>query len=173
MTPRHIICQLAAMLAMLAAGPARAADTVFSWKEDGRTVSALIDPDTRATLDNRSVRQLPLLTQSQSVRLYRTDSVQRRELATRQPGLLPVLRRGSHSQWLVPAGGVIVHTDNETALHDWVKQQGLQLQTTAVQGYWLIPTAAGEAALTLATRLQSLPGVQTASPNWAGPRAKR
>ena len=80
MTPRHIICQLAAMLAMLAAGPARAADTVFSWKEDGRTVSALIDPDTRATLDNRSVRQLPLLTQSQSVRLYRTDSVQRREL---------------------------------------------------------------------------------------------
>lgn len=157
---------------LLSSSVALAADTVFSWKEDGKTVTAIMDGNTRASLDNRQL-PLPLLADSNALRLYRTDTAQRRELAAAQSAMLPVLRRGKSGPWLVPVGGVIVRTQDEATLQAWARQHGHSLQATAVRGYWLLSSAAGNAALELSTQLQQLPGIQTASPNWASPRAKR
>ncbi|MFN4236673.1 MAG: hypothetical protein ACK4FZ_05440 [Vogesella sp.] len=157
---------------LLSSGMVLAADSVFSWKEDGKTITAIVDGNTRASLDNRQL-PLPLVANSHALRLYRTDTAQRRELAAAQPAMLPVLRRGKNGPWLVPVGGVVVRTQDEAALQNWVRQHGHSLQATAVRGYWLLSSAAGTAALELSTQLQQLPGIQTATPNWASPRAKR
>lgn len=162
-------------LLLAASAPLLAAPAVFTWKEDGKTRTAIIDQNTRATLGNHAVDSLALQAQERHVRFYRTDSARSRQIADRQPALLPVLRQGKDSRgpWMLPAGGVIVQTRDETALQGWAAQQGLTLKASPVSGYWMLETAPGQAALQVSSQVQQLPGVETASPNWATPRSKR
>jgi len=156
-------------------GPLLAAEQTFRWLENGISRSATIDPDTRASINTPSPNGLTVSKQEKDIRFYRTDTARSRQLAARQPGLLPVLREGKANKgpWLLPVGGVVVHTQNEAALAAWAKQQGLSLQASAVNGYWLVPTAPGEAALKVSSQLLQLPGIQTAVPNWSSPKGKR
>ncbi len=157
---------------LCSAGPLLAADTGFHWLENGVPRHAVIDPDTRASISS-SVTGLTLSKQEKGVRFYRTDTQRSRALAARQPALLPVLREGSSGPWLLPVGGVVVRTENQAALESWARQQGVSLQPSPVNGYWLVPTAPGDAALQTTRQLLNLPGIQTATPNWSGPRSKR
>lgn len=155
---------------------ASAAEQTFSWKENGKTRSAIVDDNSRASLDSKArISGLSLAGEHKGIRFYRTDSGRSRELAAGQQALIPVLRQGqgSYAPWLLPAGGVIVQTSDETALRQFAAEHGVSVTASPVSGYWLLPTAPGQAALDLASQLQNLPGVQTAAPNWATSRGKR
>ena len=158
---------------LCSAGPLLAADTGFHWLENGVPRHALIDPDTRANISSSTITGLTLSKQEKGVRFYRTDTPRSRALAARQPALLPVLREGGSGPWLLPVGGVVVRTENQAVLENWARQQGMSLQASPVKGYWLLVTAPGEAALQATSQLLNLPGIQTAAPNWSGPRSKR
>lgn len=164
---------IATLLAM--ASQSWAAPEVFTWKENGKNRSAILDPDTRATVGKTPAPNLTLQGQEQNIRFYRTDTVRARQLADQQTTLLPVLRQGSDSRapWLLPAGGVVVQTRDEAALRQWANQQGIPLKSSPVKGYWLLETAPGHAALQVTTQVQQLPGIETASPNWSTTRSKR
>lgn len=157
------------------AGPLLAAGQTFRWLENGIARHAIIDPDTRASITTTAANGLTVSKQDKGVRFYRTDTARSRQLAARQPDLLPVLREGKTNKgpWLLPVGGVVVRTQDEAALAAWAKQQGLSVQASAVNGYWLVQTAPGEAALKVTSQLLQLPGIQTAAPNWSGPKEKR
>jgi len=157
------------------AAPLQAAGQTFRWLENGISRSAIIDPDTRASITATAPNGLAVSKQEKEVRFYRTDTARSRQLAARQTDLLPVLREGKANKgpWLLPVGGVVVRTLDEAALAAWAKQQGLSVQASAVTGYWLVHTAPGEAALNVSGQLLQLPGIQTAVPNWSGPKEKR
>ncbi|MFN4236671.1 MAG: hypothetical protein ACK4FZ_05430 [Vogesella sp.] len=148
---------------------------VFTWKEAGKTRIAVVDPDTRAAMGKDKVNHLALHGQDRNVRFYRTDTIRSRQIADSQPALLPVLRQGKDNRgpWMLPAGGVIVRTQDEAALKQWASQQGVALKNSPVAGYWILETAPGQAALQVSNRVQQLPGIETASPNWATARGKR
>lgn len=152
----------------------------FQWKEEGRSVSAWVDPDYRAEVvagsKSRSVtaRQLEAAGSSGPLRLYKVQASQRRDVAA-DTALLPVVRSApsSSAPYLVPAGGVLVSTSDEAALRAWLDQRGLTLRAAGVSGFWLVPSSANEEALQLASQLSQLPGVSTATPNWRRPLQKR
>jgi hypothetical protein len=166
---------LLASLLLLSTRPLLASDQVFTWKENGITRSAVIDSSTRATMGKTAVTQLTLNKQEKGIRFYRTDTARSRLIADTQENLLPVLRQGktTNSPWLIPAGGVVVQTNDEATLRSWASQNGVTLSASPVTGYWLLGTIPGNAALALSTQVQQLPGVQTAAPNWVSAKERR
>lgn len=145
----------------------------YDWKQQGQTASAWIDPNTRAKpyiegQASMSVKQAKANTTQGKFVFYDVPPVAMRHL-TNETASLPVLRAGPspNAPYMVPVGGVIVATEDESTLKVWTKRHGLTLQSTGVTGYWLVKTAPGQAALEAASRLSEVSGVTTAYPNWA------
>jgi len=138
----------------------------YQWHENGQTRQGWLD--LQNGLDTSSGQAIP--------KPYPATSRSKSALGIpRDSKLLPIVRLGNAADapYLVPAGGVIVQSNNPAALQTWAAQRQLKASPAGIDGYWHVNTAPGNDSLEAATALATLPGVQSASPDWVRPRQRR
>lgn len=138
----------------------------YQWKDQGNTRQGWVDNQVGYS-DNAGVATLksyPATVRQRSVVGTPTDS-----------SLLPVVRLGPSrdAPYVVPTGGIIVKTSDESGLRHWATQKQLGIVFTGVDGHWRIDTPAGIPSLTLANEAAKLAGVSSATPEWTRARSKR
>lgn len=154
------------LAALLLAACAQATPPSYQWHENGATRHGWLDIQNGIDTSSGQAVQKP----------YPTTSRSKSALGLpRDSKLLPIVRLGpaGDAPYLVPAGGVIVQSTDPAALQAWASKRQLNASPAGIDGYWRINTAPGNDSLEAATALASLPGVQSASPDWSRLRQRR